>query len=77
MTQKDMQQHLYDIFEAMTIVDLADDDQISIPHDLVEPGRGIDMVQTFRQGQMLTDNSGIVIRMQDGSEFQISVVQSR
>ena len=34
-------------------------------------------VQTFREVGMLTNDAGIVVTMKDGSEFQLTVVQSR
>jgi len=32
---------------------------------------------TFGEAGMLTSNSGLVVRTSDGSEFQITIVQSR
>lgn len=34
-------------------------------------------IRTFEEGGVLTDNEGFVLKMADGSEFQISVVQSK
>ncbi|MBI3201584.1 MAG: hypothetical protein HYZ29_08580 [Myxococcales bacterium] len=34
-------------------------------------------VETFRDAGMLTDDAGFVVTLRDGSEFQITVVQSR
>ncbi len=37
----------------------------------------ITRVQTFEEACVLTTNSGLVVRTKDGSEFQITIVQSR
>jgi len=34
-------------------------------------------VETFEEVGMLTNDTGLVITMQDGSEFQLTIVQSR
>lgn len=34
-------------------------------------------VHTYREVGMLTDDAGLVVRMVDGSEFQLTVVKSR
>ena len=33
--------------------------------------------ETFEAKGLLTNNSGIVLKMQDGSEFQITIVKSK
>jgi hypothetical protein len=38
---------------------------------------GIASVQTFQEAGVLTQNKGLVVRLQDGKEFQINIVQSR
>lgn len=62
-----IQDALYDIFENMTFPD--EDDHIVI--------QDLDQVGTFEEKGVLTNNKGIVLRLQDGREFQISIVQSR
>lgn len=34
-------------------------------------------VETFRTAGVMTNNRGLVLRMEDGTEFQVTVVQSR
>ncbi|HUT56490.1 MAG TPA: hypothetical protein VNA25_01295 [Phycisphaerae bacterium] len=34
-------------------------------------------VETFEEAGVLTGNRGVVVRAADGSEFQITIVQSR
>ena len=38
---------------------------------------GIRHVETFRDAGVLTMNAGLVITLDDGSEFQVAVVRSR
>ena len=37
----------------------------------------IEAVETFEAVGMLSMNKGVVVRMNDGSEFQLTIVQSR
>jgi hypothetical protein len=41
----------------------------------VEGSKG--QAESFEEAGVLTNNSGLVLRFEDGSEFQVSVVQSR
>ena len=34
-------------------------------------------IETFKDAGVLTNNAGIVLRLMDGSEFQITIVRSR
>ena len=38
---------------------------------------GVESARSFEEAGLLTANHGLVIRMVDGSEFQVTVVQSR
>ncbi len=38
---------------------------------------GIDIARSYDELGVLTSNTGLVVRMDDGSEFQINVVRSR
>lgn len=40
-------------------------------------GGNVKSVSTFDEAGVLTRNKGLVVRMGDGSEFQITIVQSR
>ena len=44
---------------------------------MVSEAEGLAHADTFDGAQLLTSNKGLVLRMEDGSEFQISIVQSR
>lgn len=34
-------------------------------------------IETFEEAMLLTNNRGLVVRLQDGSEYQLQVVRSR
>lgn len=40
-------------------------------------GGDVRSVETFKDAEVLTNNAGIVLRLMDGSEFQITIVRSR
>jgi len=40
-------------------------------------GEQVKGIQTFEEAGMLTNNEGVIVRIKDGSEFQITVVKSR
>ena len=43
-----------------------------------EDGSASDLrVQTFEENGVLTTNRGVVVRLTDGSEFQVTVLRSR
>jgi hypothetical protein len=37
---------------------------------------GIDDIYTFEEMGLLTENNGLVLKMEDGSEFQMTIVKS-
>jgi hypothetical protein len=37
----------------------------------------VEDVRTFADAGLLSDNNGVVLRMKDGSEYQVSIVKSR
>lgn len=57
-----------------------EDDDITladIARDMASEAEGLAHADTFDGAQLLTGNKGVVLRMADESEFQISIVQSR
>ena len=38
---------------------------------------GIEYVRKYEDVGMLTNNKGVIVKMKDGSEFQMTIVQSR
>ena len=45
--------------------------------DLIDDAEGLDDAMSFRDAGVLTDNAGVIIRLANGDEFQITIVQSR
>jgi hypothetical protein len=41
------------------------------------PGGGVRDVRSFSEGGLMTSNEGLVLKLADGSEFQIQILQSR
>jgi hypothetical protein len=42
---------------------------------LLDGRRGIDRIQTFEEAGILTRNRGLVIRLEDGTKYQITIVE--
>lgn len=49
------------------------DEEMMVPEEAAE----IESVSTFEEAGVLTTNKGLVVRMKDRREFQITIVQSR
>ncbi len=77
MTEQDLQQHLCDLLATTTRAGCTDDDQICVPRELVDPQEGIDQVSTFAEAGVLTTSAGVVVRIKDRREFQITIVASK
>ncbi|MBX7106586.1 MAG: hypothetical protein K1X57_21095 [Gemmataceae bacterium] len=83
MTTADMQDRLLTVIEA--IIDARDEVEgdgddgtlADIARDLVDELEEVRSATTFERAMLLTSDDGIVLRMQDGSEFQLSIVQRR
>ncbi len=50
-----------------------EEDEITVP----DPLRELIRVESFADSGVLTDNDGLVLRFRDGSEWQLSLIQSR
>ena len=51
---------------------------ISVELDLVDTALGeVSNIKTYAEVGLLTRDSGLVLRMEDGSEFQITIKQSK
>lgn len=62
MTEKEFEAFLYGVVEtAPWEADKAD----------------VAMIATFEEAGLMTRNAGIVVRLDDGSEFQVTIVRSR
>ncbi|MCC6228695.1 MAG: hypothetical protein IT432_05655 [Phycisphaerales bacterium] len=48
-----------------------------IAREMVDETDNLEQVESFADAELLTSNAGLIIRCRDGSEFQLTVVQSR
>ena len=67
-----LQDSLHELLNAASGAD-PDDRTIDLPDGLA----GVGPVRTYDEAGVLTRDAGLVVRMQDGSEFQMTIVQSR
>lgn len=83
MSETDLQNTLLsliqNLLDAREEIEGEDDDiaLADIARDMVSEAEVLAHADTFDGAQLLTSNKGLVLRMEDGSEFQISIVQSR
>ncbi|CAG0985914.1 hypothetical protein PHYC_02022 [Phycisphaerales bacterium] len=85
MTTAEIQDALLNLIEnavcARETIDEGDDPDISdladIASDIAENAQGFETVTTFEAAGLLTRNEGLVLRLADGGEFQVTIVQSR
>lgn len=73
MDEHEMETALNDLFAGLILA--ADCDEY--PEDLPDELSEVERVQTYDEAGILTNNKGLVLRMQDGSEWQLTIVQSR
>ena len=72
MTEQTMQDAL-NILIADMMLCIDTGDNIEPPEEM----ESLESVQTFEEAGVLTNNKGLVIRMKDHREFQVTIVQSR
>lgn len=87
MTDRDLQDTLCVLIE--NLIEARDEDNggddeaevngtlADMMRDMIGDTEEVRSVTTFERAQLLTSDAGIVLRMEDGTEFQISIVQSR
>ncbi len=73
MDETGVETDLRDLLENVAMANGDKEDEIEVPEELA----GLDWVATFYEQEVLTNNAGLVIRMEDGNEFQITIVRSR
>lgn len=64
-TERDMEQELASLLEGFNVMD---DDETPV---------GVARVSTFDDHGILTRNRGLIVRLDNGAEFQLTIVQSR
>jgi len=69
----ELQQTLKTLLDEISYMDSDDLDQFDMPEELAE----IERISTFDKAGVLTQDAGLVITMKDGSEFQLTIIQSR
>jgi hypothetical protein len=69
MNERKMERALLEMFE-----DIATDEELQASLD--QPALADAQVKTFEDAGLLTRDRGIVLSLKDGSEFQITIVQS-
>ena len=69
MNDRKMERALLELFG-----DIASDDELQASLD--QPALANAQVKTFEDASLLTPDRGIVLSLEDGSEFQITIVQS-
>ena len=83
MTATELQDALLNAIESVAdareeIGEDNDDNTLAdIVRDMADDMGEIGKVHTYRREMMLTSDAGLVVRMADGAEFQITIVQSR
>ena len=73
MNENELQDALKTLLEELKFMDDEDRADVGLDSDLTD----IAETRTFDEAGVLTNNAGLVVRMADGSEFQITIVQSR
>lgn len=77
MTDREVQDGLCEILDELQSAQRVEGDEIDELGEmamLLPPIRG---VTTFEEQGVLTTDKGLIIRFQDGSEFQVTIVRSR
>jgi hypothetical protein len=69
MNERKMERAFLELFE-----DIASDDELQASLD--QPALANAQVKTFEDAGLLTRDRGIVLTLEDGSEFQVTIVQS-
>ena len=73
MNETELQDTLRTLLQELSYMDTDDLDHFDIPCELAE----IERISTFDEAGVLTQDAGLVITTADGSEFQLTIVQSR
>lgn len=76
MTERDLQDLLREMLDEL--VDAVNDEDEDHPlYDLALRLAHVDRIATYDEVGMLTRDAGLVVRLDDDSEFQITIVRSR
>lgn len=81
MNEHEFAQALFDLLN--NALEAAIDGDVEVPDGFAtqdmedECPSGLKEITTYEQAGILTRNAGLVVRMWDGSEFQVTVIRSR
>jgi len=75
MDENDLQDLLLELLEEAMSADADDEDDPLAEY--AARAVAIRRVRTYADEDMLTSDKGLVVRMDDGSEYQLSIVRSR
>ena len=70
MNEHELAQAMMDLMN--NAFEAAIDDDVEVPGELMN----VRDMRTFEEAGVLTRNAGLVIRMTDGTEWQVTIVQS-
>ncbi len=73
MNAEAFESHLRDLVEAAAAAEDGTAGELELEAALFYAAR----VSTYAEAGLLTSNRGLVVRMSDGSEFQVTIVRSR
>ena len=73
MNENELQDALKTLLEEIACMEEEDREDAGLGDDLADVKR----VRTFDEEGVLTNNAGLVVTTADGSQFQITIVQSR
>jgi hypothetical protein len=76
MTEQRFQDCLYVLLQSISANDYTDEDGDTLWPVLKETDN-ISGVRSFSDEGMLTNNKGLVIKLEDGSEFQVTIVKRK
>lgn len=85
MTEQDLQDAMMTLIESLLearreYLDPDENDDGNLAdhaRDMADAAENLEYVSTFQEAQILSSNKGLVLTMQDGTEFQITIIQSR
>jgi len=69
----ELQDALKTLLEEIAYMDADDRERFDVPAELAD----LDRVSTFEEAGVLTRDAGLVITATDGTEFQVTIIQSR
>jgi hypothetical protein len=76
MNEQRFQDCLYILLESISVNNYADEDGDTL-WPILTGSDNISQVSSFADEGMLTNNKGLVIKLKDGSEFQVTIVKRK